>query len=131
MVHFAIYAAGATQSGDTLQTHPQKVKPIPKPRKFQRCLQERYPEQDSQKPVRVPVQETSDPAQTFTSYLNRADVVYEDRQQGTPLVDRQGKPRRPAISVLKGTEGSHSKSAPVSPLLKRNAGQHASHFKPG
>ena len=131
MVHFAIYAAGATQSGDTLQTHPQKVKPIPKPRKFQRCLQERYPEQDSQKPVRVPVQETSDPAQTFTSYLNRADVVYEDRQQGTPLVDRQGKPRRQAISVLKGTEGSHSKSAPVSPLLKGNAGQHASHFKPG
>ena len=126
---FAIYAAGVSQKGgDTIQTHPQEVKPIPKPRKFQRCLQERY---GSPEPVRVPVQETSDPAQTFTSYLNRADVVYEDRQQGTPLVDRRGKPRRQAISVLKGTEGSHSKSAPVSPLLKRHAGQHASHFKPG
>ena len=132
LLHFAIYAAGVSQQGgDTIQTHPQEVKPIPKPRKFQRCLQERYPEQGSLEPVRVPVQETSDPAQTFTSYLNRADVVYEDRQQGTPLVDRRGKPRRQAISVLKGTEGSHSKSVPVPPLLERDAGQHASHFKPG
>ena len=129
MLPFAIYAAGASQHGtDTMQTYSQEVKPIPKPRKFHSHLQESCPEQGSPEPVRVPVQETCNPAQTLTSYLNRADVVSENRQQGILLVDRRGKPRRQAISVLKGTEGTHSQSAPASPSLER---QRTPHFKPG
>ena len=126
MLPFAIYAAGPSQHGaDTMQTYSQEVKPIPKPRKCHSHLQESCPEQGSLEPVRVPVQETCNPAQTLTSYLNRADVISANRQQGILLVDRRGKPRRQAIS------GTHSQSAPASPSLERDSGQHTSHFKPG
>ena len=126
MLPLTIYAAGASQQGvDTMQTYSQEVKPIPKPRKFHSHLQESCPEQGSPKPVRVPVQETCNPARTLTSYLNRTDVISENRQQGILLVDRRGKPRRQAIS------GTHSQSAPASPSLKRDSGQRTSHFKPG
>ena len=121
-----MYAAGASHQGaDAMQTYSQEAIPIPKPRKCHSHLQESCPEQGCLEPVRVPVQETCNPARTLTSYLNRADVVAENRQQGVLLVDRRGKPRRQAIS------GTHSQSAPASQSLERDSGQRTSHFKPG
>ena len=125
MLPFAIYAAGPSHQGaDAMQTYSQEVKPIPKPRKCHSHLQESCPEQGSLEPVQVPVQETCSPARTLTSYLNRADMVSENRQ-GILLVGRRGKPSRQAIS------GTHSQSAPASPSLERESGQRTSHFKPG
>ena len=110
----------------------QEHKPIPKPRQMKRPSEVSCSGQDSYKP---PMQETCRPAQTLTSYLNRADMAHL-RQQSTPLVDQRGivfpKTRRYAKPpATESNSSSHSQSTPFSPALEKDSAHPKPPTKPG
>lgn len=110
----------------------QEHKPIPKPRQMKRPSEVSCSGQDGYRP---PMQETCRPAQTLTSYLNRADIAHL-RQQGTPLVDQRGtvfpKTRRYAKPLAtESNSSSHSQSTPFSPSLEKDSAHPKPLTKPG
>lgn len=112
----------------------QEHKPIPKPRQMKRPSEVSCSGQDGYKP---PMQETCRPAQTLTSYLNRADMAHL-RQQSTPLVaiDQRGivfpKTRRYVKPLAtESNSSSHSQTTPFSPSLEKDSAHPKPFTKPG